>query len=76
LAGDGQVVVEGHERGGRDGRSELHVAAAEVARLLAAGLDPNLGGKKVFVPLHFAAQYWHPEVADVLLAADVDARNR
>jgi uncharacterized protein len=49
-----------------------------VARLLAAGLDPNLGDKNGFVPLHFAAQNWHPDVAGLLLAggAEVDARNR
>jgi ankyrin repeat protein len=46
--------------------------------LLAVGLDPNVGDKNGFVPLHFAAQNWHPEVAGLLLAggAEVNAQNR
>lgn len=49
-----------------------------VARLLADGLDPNLGDKAGFTPLHFAAQNWHLEAAVVLLegGAEVDARNQ
>jgi ankyrin repeat protein len=52
--------------------------STSVARLLAAGLDPNLGDRNGFTPLHFAAQSWQPEIATALLAAgaEVDARNR
>jgi ankyrin repeat protein len=67
----------------RGGRSALHYAAlagdaSEVVRLLADGLDANLGDKDGFTPLHFAAQGWHLEVARALLdgGAEVDAQNR
>lgn len=66
----------------RDGRSELHAAAAandvETARaLLDAGFDANLHDRQGFTPLHLAAQEWALEVASLLLqqGAEVDSLN-
>ncbi|MDQ3641611.1 MAG: ankyrin repeat domain-containing protein, partial [Actinomycetota bacterium] len=67
---------------GRDGRSQLHAAAAandvERARaLLDDGADVNLHDRLGFTPLHFAAQEWALEVASLLLenGAEVDSLN-
>ncbi|MBT0773876.1 ankyrin repeat domain-containing protein [Kineosporia sp. J2-2] len=61
------------------GRSPLHYAAAdgdaaEVARLLAEGADPNQPDAVRFTPLHFAAQEQHPEVVALLISAGADTR--
>jgi ankyrin repeat protein len=66
----------------REGRSPLHYAAAEnnqaqaLARLT-AGDDPNLGDRRGFAPLHFAAQAWAVDIARMPLdrGAQVDAMN-
>lgn len=71
-----------NEKLDRDGRSQLHAAAAsndiESARaLLADGADVNLHDRLGFTPLHFAAQEWAVEVASLLLenGAEVESLN-
>jgi ankyrin repeat protein len=54
------------------GRSDLHRAVVkgdllELRRLLNDGLDPNLQDATGMTPLHFAAQEWHPDLAQTLL---------
>jgi ankyrin repeat protein len=59
------------------GRTPLHYAAAEscsdgVAKLLAAGADPNAQDDNGWSPLHFAAQAVSPDCAKLLLQAGAD----
>jgi ankyrin repeat protein len=66
----------------RLGRTELHYCASDgdvmgVRDLIDGGADPNVSDKNGFTPLHFAAQEWHSEVAEVLISsvAVVDSVN-
>ncbi|MFF0532713.1 ankyrin repeat domain-containing protein [Nocardia amikacinitolerans] len=69
----------------REGRTELHYAAADtegdkharVAELLASGLDPNDRDNDGVTPLHGAAQYDGLDTVRVLLdaGAEVDAQD-
>lgn len=66
----------------RAGRAPLHYAAltneaAQVARMLKDGADPDAADKKGFNPLHFAAQEGGLEAARALLdgGASVDSVN-
>ena len=65
------------------GRSALHYAALgndpdAALKRLEAGDDPDLKDVGGFTPLHFAAQEWAADVAELLLnhGAQVDATNR
>ncbi len=56
------------------GRTPLHYAASdgveeEVARLLAAGMNPNAADDNGWTPLHYAAQAQSAEATRALLAA-------
>jgi ankyrin repeat protein len=64
------------------GRQHLHYYALEndlpkVRDLLIKGVNPNVADNDGFTPLHFAAQQWAVEAADLLLqhGAYVDATN-
>lgn len=48
-----------------------------IAALLDDGADPNAADRQGFTPLHFAAQQWSIEAAQILLerGADVDPVN-
>ncbi len=59
------------------GRTPLHYAASdgveeEVARLLAAGMNPNAADDNGWTPLHYAAQAQSAEATRALLAAGAD----
>jgi ankyrin repeat protein len=70
----------------REGRSPLHYVpvdlprdgqVVEARRLLAEGCNPNAQDKRGWTPLHFAAQGYAIEFAELILAAGaaVDARD-
>jgi len=66
-----------HEKGDKQGRMPIHIAAAnakanEIKVLLATGANPNVQDAQGWSPLHFAAQSCASDCIEALIDAGAD----